>query len=516
MHYYLGLDCSTQSLKALLIDAEAGTIHASAMVSFGRDLPQFKALDGVLAHPDPLIKHSPPTLWLAALDLVLARLVEQNAPLGLVRGLCGAGQQHGTVYLNNSAGEVLAGLHPSQPLAAQLAPCFARATSPIWMDSSTTAECHSIETAVGPRLLQDSGSPATERFAGPQICKFHRTESPAYDRTAMIHLVSSFMCSVLIGKHAPIDRGDGAGMNLLNLKSNDWDEAMLEATAPGLRAKLPPIVPSTHIAGGLHPYFAKYGFIPGTPVTVWTGDNPASLIGSGACQPGTAVISLGTSDTFFAALPEMKTDPCGYGHVFGNPAGGCMSLICFKNGSLARERIKEECHVNWDDFSQALTVTPPGNGGNMALSYYIPEITPKVLEAGVRRRGNAVFCAGMADPAVNIRAALEGQFCSMRVMSGWIGDFQTLRLTGGASQNRGIVQLIADIFQAKIEMIAIPDSAALGSAMLAAWSCGGVSLSQLSAQFSAAKAVIQPDTKLRNAYQDCTLKYQQFLHEVSD
>jgi xylulokinase len=35
------------------------------------------------------------------------------------------------------------------------------------------------------------------------------------------------------------------------------------------------------------------------------------------------------------------TDPRGYGHVFGNPAGRFMSLICFKNGSLAREKIRD-------------------------------------------------------------------------------------------------------------------------------------------------------------------------------
>ena len=44
----------------------------------------------------------------------------------------------------------------------------------------------------------------------------------------------------------------------------------------------------------------------------------ASLVGCGAEKPGTAVVSLGTSDTFFAAMDEFRTDPDGYGHVFGN------------------------------------------------------------------------------------------------------------------------------------------------------------------------------------------------------
>ena len=69
-----------------------------------------------------------------------------------------------------------------------------------------------------------------ERFAGPQIRKFWEEDPDAYRGTARIHLVSSFLCSLLIGKHAPIDTGDGAGMNLLNLSAGDWDPVLLEAT----------------------------------------------------------------------------------------------------------------------------------------------------------------------------------------------------------------------------------------------------------------------------------------------
>ena len=130
-----------------------------------------------------------------------------------------------------------------------------------------------------------------------------------------------------------------AGMNLLNLREMDWDPDITEFTAPGLKGKLPPV--ATGVAGDLSPYFEKYGLKAGIPVAVWTGENPASLVGTGAWRSGVAVISLGTSDTFFAALESFKTDPEGYGHVFGNPAGGFMSLSCFTNGSLARDKVRQ-------------------------------------------------------------------------------------------------------------------------------------------------------------------------------
>ena len=384
------------------------------------------------------------------------------------------------------------------------------------MDSSTSEECGEIGRAVGPRLQQDTGSPAIERFTGPQIRKFWKESPRAYEDTVRVHLVSSFMCSVLIGGDAPIDYGDGAGMNLLNLHTLQWDAKILEATAPRLAARLPPVVPSARVAGGLHPCFARFGLTPGIPVIAWSGDNPNSLVGVGAAEPGIAVISLGTSDVFFASMAGMRTDPNGYGHVFGNPAGGFMSLICFKNGSLAREQVKESCGVDWDFFGgAAFTATAPGNGGNLMLPWFVPEITPLVLKAGVHLRGDPEFTAGRAGAAVRIRAVVESQALAMRRHAAWIGDgFRTVRVTGGASRSAGLVRTLADVFQAPVEKISIPDSAALGAALRAAQAAGGYGWGDLAERFAAPVETVMPDRSLAGLYAERLEAYGAFEEEV--
>jgi len=486
MAYYLGLDSSTQSMKAMVIDPEAGCVAGSASVTFATDLPQYRCPDGVLAHADPLVKHADPLMWLAALDRVLERLQASGVDMGRIAAVGGDGQQHGSVYLNSRFETVLAALDPERALPDQLAPALARPTSPIWMDSSTSCECRELEARFGARLQEETGSPAIERFTGPQIRKFAKAEPERYAQTARIHLVSSFLCSVLIGRDAPIDSGDGAGMNLLNLRTLAWDEAIASFTAPELLEKLPPVGCGT--AGGLHRYFAKYGLRPGIPVAVWTGDNPASLVGTGAWGTGVAVVSLGTSDTFFAALDAFRTDPAGCGHVFGNPAGGFMSLACFKNGSLARDRVRQEAGVDWTFFDRtAFERTPPGNEGRLALPWFVPEITPPVLTSGVR----ACFDFAQAAPEVRVRAVVEAQALALRAHAEWIGRFDTLRVTGGASRSPGIRQTLADVFQARVESIAVADSAALGSAMLAAHA-DGVSLAEMTAHFSPVADVCLP------------------------
>ena len=296
-------------------------------------------------------------------------------------------------------------------------------------------------------------------------------------------------------------------MNLLNLNTSDWDPEIVEATAPGLLAKLPPVAAKNRVAGGLSSYFAKYGLTAGTPVAVWTGDNPASLVGCGSFLPGVAVVSLGTSDTFFAALDPYRVDPEGFGHVFGHPAGGFMCLACFKNGSLARERVRTDAGVDWKFFdSEAFALTPAGNNGRWALPWFDPEITPLVASPGLR----ANFAFEAAAPEIRIRAVVEAQALSLRAHSLWIGEFKTLRVTGGASNRTGILQTLADVFNATVETISTPDSAALGGAMIAAHVAGGVPYEALAASFCPATKQIPPNESAARIYRSKIKDFQQF------
>lgn len=498
---YLGLDSSTQSLKALLIDADAGTIMSSVAVNFTEDLPQYNSPNGVLPNEDPLIAHSDPLMWLDALDLVFRKLQETGISLEGIKGISGCGQQHGSVYVNNLFEEKIASLNKELSLAQQVSSALSRNTSPIWMDSSTSNECAYLTKQIGDRLQKDTGSAAIERFTGAQIRKFYCEQEQAYHNTKTIHLVSSFIASVLTGRNCPIDFGDASGMNMLNLHKNEWDSEICEAIAPNLMEKLIPSVPSDSIVGKLSPYFSKYGLPENIPVTAWTGDNPSSLIGMGAQNAGTVVISLGTSDTFFAAMDEYKIDKNGYGHVFGNPSGGYMSLICFKNGSLAREKIKNQYGLDWGYFGrEALEITQPGNEDNLLLPYFISEITP-LANGKPRYYGSDDFCNGNSPPASYVRAVLETQFQSIKIHSQWIGEkIDKIRVTGGASQSDGICQVLADVFQSPVEKINTTDAAALGGALRAAQSSGNYSWDELSCKFSQSKNVIQPRKQFAETY----------------
>jgi len=463
----LGLDSSTQSLSAVVLNLDDRRAVADISVNFEQALPQYGAQDGTLRSADPTVVHAPPLMWVEALDLLLARLVEAGVAMRDIVAVSGSGQQHGSVYLTADAPARLAQLDPAKPLAAQLSGIFSRATSPIWMDSSTTVECTEITAALGgaAAVAEATGSAAFERFTGPQIRKFAKTEPAAYGKTAHIALVSSFMCSIVSGRIAPIDPGDGAGMNLMDIRSKQWHAGALAATAPGLAAKLPPLAASGTVVGPISRYFVeRYGMNPACVSIIWSGDNPCSVVGLGLVEPGQVAISMGTSYTYFGTMAACHVDPRGEGHVFGSPAGGYMALNCFKNGGLARARICDQYNLDWDGYRAAMARTPPGNSGKLMLPWFDTEIVPKVLAPGVRRRG-----LDESDVGGNCRALVEAQMMTMRLHAEWMGAMPSeINATGGASGDPAVLQVMADVFQCPAQPFAISKSAAVGAALIAA------------------------------------------------
>jgi len=114
-------------------------------------------------------------------------------------------------------------------------------------------------------------------------------------------------------------------------------------------------------------------------------------------------------------------------------------------------------------------------------------------------RTNFAFDAAL--PEVRIRAVVEAQALSLRSHSLWIGAFDTLRVTGGASKSPGIRQTLADVFQSRVESIAVSDSAALGGAMLAAHAADGVPLDVLTRGLTAVTAVCEPRDDVSEVYE---------------
>jgi len=515
---YMGFDLSTQQLKGICVNSDL-KLHYEAKVDFDEDMSKYGIQKGVLTNPAEGEVFAPPAMWLEAVNLVLDRLHDQGLDFSKVKGMSGAGMQHGTVFWSADAEHLLNNLDSSKTLVEQMEPgskgerkgAFAHPMSPNWQDASTQKQCDAFDARMGDAhmLAEVTGSKAHHRFSGPQIMRY-RTKYPShYEQTARISLVSSFLASVFLGNIAPIDISDVTGMNLWHIDKGAYHEDLLELAAGGKDkvAELKKKLGGTPESGGdafgtISKYFMqRYGFPSDCQIIPFTGDNPSTILAL-PLRPNDAMVSLGTSTTFLMSTQTWQPDPA-Y-HFMNHPttAGLYMFMLCYKNGGLAREQIRDKLNSNgdksWDRFNDTAVSTPPVSqtsaSDDMRLGLYFPrpEIVPNLRDGQWRYAYNAkngdlkeLSNDFTPDDARNI---VESQMLSLRLRAASLvrseKELATSKhlppqprrvyLVGGGSANPAIAKICGEVLGSVEGVFKLDiggNACALGSAYKAVWGC---------------------------------------------
>jgi xylulokinase len=205
--------------------------------------------------------------------------------------------------------------------------------------------------------------------------------------------------------------------------------------------------------------------------------------------PGDAILSLGTSTTFILSIPPSEIPPkrLTTSHLLAHPTtrGAYISMLCHRNGALAREQVRD-CNAagNWDRFNQLVVDSPPGNDGYIWLYFPLPEIIPpnmhgeySFLYHDIDKPHEAVLAESIPSIA-KPRAILESQFLLVRshiarIVPANSRPFRRLVLTGGSATNQAIQQVAADVFGMPVHVTIgseSKDAACIGGAILAKYS----------------------------------------------
>ena len=251
--------------------------------------------------------------------------------------------------------------------------------------------------------------------------------------------------------------------------------------------------------GNISKYFVeRYGFHPSCSIAPFTGDNPSTILAL-PLRPMDAMVSLGTSTTFLMSTPHYKPDPSV--HFFNHPTtkGLYMFMLCYKNGGLAREQIRDAIsHFSssnqlWTKFDEtARTTLPLGQSSPsspMKLGLYFPrpEIVPN-LRAGTWRFNYAPFTKSLTEsqdgwslPSDDARIIIESQLLSLRLRSrdlvespgnGLPPQPRRLYLVGGGSRNATIAKIAGEVLGATDDVYKLDvgeNACALGAAYKAVW-----------------------------------------------
>jgi xylulokinase len=503
---YIGTDLSTQQLKALVVDSTLKKVY-EAKFDFDADAKGYDIKKGVLVNEAEGEVFAPVALWLQALDTVLARLMDAGLDFSRVKGISGAGMQHGSVFWTREAEQIMGGVDSSQGLEKQLEKAFAHPYSPNWQDASTQKECDEFDAVLGSEveLANATGSKAHHRFTGPQILRYTRKHPEAYKKTDRVTLVSSWLATIFRGKLSPIDISDVCGMNLWDIPNGRWHPKLIELASgqfpvDELKTKLGDVPEDggAHL-GPISKYFVeRYGFSSDCEIIASTGDNPSTILAL-PLRPNDALVSLGTSTTFLMSTPQYKPDPAT--HFFNHPttAGLYMFMLCYKNGGLAREKVRDAINSlastsanSWSSFDENLLSVPPlatNDSDAMQLGLYFPrpEIIPNLPQGEWHysydpNADSLTKASSVRDaPKEDARVIVESQMLSLRLRSRELvhspgADLppqpRRVYVVGGGSRNKAIAKVAGEVLGGSdgVWKLDVGENAcALGSAYKAVW-----------------------------------------------
>ncbi|MDL2218433.1 xylulokinase [Christensenellaceae bacterium OttesenSCG-928-M15] len=472
---YIGIDLGTSAVKALLVNREGQVLRACS-----KEYP--------LAFPHPGWSEQNPGDWENA---VWACLRELGGDGERIAGIGVAGQMHGLVALDKND-EVI------RPAI-------------LWNDGRSIKETAYLNDAVGREKLSAwTGNVAFAGFTAPKLLWMKENEPENFNRISKLMLPKDYIVYRLTGVHST-DMSDASGFLLLDVKNRRWSSEMLEICGV-TQAQMPGLFESYEVVGCVKDAVAKeIGLQKGVRVVAGAGDNAAAAIGTGTVGEGSCNISLGTSGTVFIAKECFGVDNHNALHAFAHADGSYHLMGCMLSAAACNKWWLEDIlHTKQYGAEQAgITADTLGKNGTFWLPYLMGERSPHNDPAA---RGAFIGMRMDTTRAEMTQAVLEGVSFALRdslEVAKTLGvTVRSSKLCGGGAKSALWQEMIANIMNIRIELLAAEEGPGLGGAMLAAVGCGAFSsVAEAAKQVVRVVKTIEPTPEIAARYEE---RYQCF------
>ena len=408
---YLGLDCGTSGLKALLSD-ERGAPLAGAQRAYSPDRPH-----AGWSEQDP-------DVWAAAMAGAIADIRNSaGKALGALKAIGFSGQMHGAVLLDRAR----------KPVRPAILHNDARA----YAEAQELASDH-------PGLARVVGVKPMPGFTGPKLKWIARHEPDNRRRTAWVVSPKDYL-RLKLGGDLATDMSDAAGTWLLDEGARAWS-AEAFAACQAEPAWAPPLIEGSAQAGRIAPKVAdELGLPRGVILAAGGGDAAVGAIGLGAIAPGEAFISLGTATQLIVATGRYLAAPEKLLHSFAHALPDrWYAMAAMLNGAGALAFAGRLLGAPPEGLEREAAADYRGPGGLLFLPYLSGERTP--LD-DPHARGVLFGLSEATSRADVARAVMEGVALTLAdardCLAAAGASIERVGLTGGGAKSALWTRMIA-------------------------------------------------------------------------
>ncbi len=350
-----------------------------------------------------------------------------------------------------------------------------------WYDARTQPQAERLAAAIGTdELFARTGLSVQPIFSLPKMMWLRDHEPAAWERTVRWLHVSDYIAFRLGAAHAT-GHSIASRTMALDLHRRRWDADILRVAGIGDSIFAPLLAEGTTVGQVSSDAATATSMPAGATIAVGGHDHLCGALVAGVTETGTMLESLGTTDTLLLPLERPLTDPQlgreGYSqgahvvpgryYVFGGQytLGACVEW--FRDAFAGHEEYATL-------IAEAERVAP----GSLGVCF-LPHLrlaNPPYVDA--RSRGAFVGLSTDVTRGALFRALLEGLAMEARIVvepllryAGLIGPV-TARAIGGLTHNLLLMALRTTVRNQPIEIHDVPESTALGAALLGGIAAG--------------------------------------------
>ncbi len=348
----------------------------------------------------------------------------------------------------------------------------------MWHDKRTIPLCRELQQYED-QVYNMTGLRISPVLSAVKMTWLRKEQPEIYKKTAKMLGIHDFTLHTLCGGFVT-DHSLASNTNLLNLKSCQWDQELLDIFSVD-RSHLCDLVPPGSISGKTTKDLQwKTGIAEGTPVVTAGGDQHCAALGLGVTSEGKLKCTTGTGSYLIAhvnspVIDEEKRFLCKIGAIPGtyNLEAGMLTTGTVYRWFLEQFYGGQQTGADVETINREVLSSPPGANGTLLLPYFEGSGAPYWNPTDTGMFYGLKLSTTRSDMA---RAVLEGIVMGMEenvsLFREKLGKVSQICISGGLTKFSAYNQLQADIYGSKVALYPNQESASLGAWISAAVTCG--------------------------------------------
>jgi len=448
-HYILSLDQGTTSSRSMVFDKQ-GNIISMAQKEFQQIFPQ-----------PGWVEHDAEEIWSTQFGTMAEAIAKANIKMKQIAAIGITNQRETTVVWERSTGK---------PICNAI----------VWQDRRTAAFCDELKAANLGELIKEKTGLVIDAYFSASKLKWILDQVPgAREKAENGELAFGTIDSWLVWKltggevHAT-DVSNASRTMLLNIHTVEWDDELLKIFSVPTSI-LPEVKPSSKIYGVTGNIIPESHF----PIAGIAGDQQAALFGQMCTQPGMVKNTYGTGcfmlmNTGTKAIASKNNLLTTIAWKIDDKIEYALEGSVFIAGAVVqwlRDGLKI---IRSSNEVEELSKHATDSGG----VYLVPAFAGLGAPHWNQHARGALFGLTRGSNSAHIaRAALDSiayqTYDVLKAMEADAGiNIKELRVDGGATVNKGLMQFQSDILHCKVVRPRITETTALGAAYLAGLAVG--------------------------------------------